>query len=107
MSTTNHYILYFVCVSGISLLNTGLCLWKAQNPLAQRGFREPGFASIFVQPSFSQPASGLKCKTSPIRNREQGAKLVHFTVLPVRAVEIRGQFHSKNPPELHPHQYPR
>jgi hypothetical protein len=30
MSTANHYILYFLCIPGISFLNKGVCLWKAQ-----------------------------------------------------------------------------
>lgn len=38
MSTRNHNILYFVCIRGISLPNSGKCLWKAQNTLAGRGF---------------------------------------------------------------------
>jgi hypothetical protein len=37
MSTTNHNILYFVRIPGISLLNTGIHLWKAQNTRTQRG----------------------------------------------------------------------
>jgi hypothetical protein len=37
MSTTNHNILYFVVISGTILLNTGICLWKAQNSLVWRG----------------------------------------------------------------------
>ena len=38
MSTRNHNILYFVVVSCTSLLNTGICLWKAQNGHVWRGF---------------------------------------------------------------------
>jgi len=39
MSTRNHNILYFVSIWGTSPLNTAICLWKAQNSLAWRGFR--------------------------------------------------------------------
>jgi hypothetical protein len=43
LSTTNHNILYFVGLPRIPLLNTGICLWKAQNTLSQRRFRCPNF----------------------------------------------------------------
>jgi hypothetical protein len=35
MSTTNHKILYFPHIRGIFLLNSGLRLWKAGNPLVR------------------------------------------------------------------------
>jgi hypothetical protein len=38
MSTTNHKILYLPHIPGILLLNSGICLWKAGNPLAARAF---------------------------------------------------------------------
>jgi hypothetical protein len=37
MSTTNHNILYLADIPRTQLLNTAICLWKAQNSLAQRG----------------------------------------------------------------------
>jgi hypothetical protein len=40
-STTNHNILYFLCIPGIPFLNTAICLWKAQNTQAKCGFRFP------------------------------------------------------------------
>jgi hypothetical protein len=46
MSTTNHNILYFVRIPGIRLLNPALCLWKARNSLAGRGFQPPALPSI-------------------------------------------------------------
>lgn len=85
MSTTNHYILYFVCVSGISLLNTRLYLWKALNTLALRGFREPNFAPILVQPPFGQPipASAASLVLPAIRNKAQNR-----CTLPFRLCEL-------------------
>jgi len=38
LSTKNHNILCFLNISGINLLNKGICLWKAPKPLAGRGF---------------------------------------------------------------------
>jgi hypothetical protein len=40
MSTTNHNILYFACIRRTSMLNTAICLWKAQNGRNERGFRQ-------------------------------------------------------------------
>jgi hypothetical protein len=37
MSTTNHNILYLAHIPRTQLLNTAICLWKAQNSLALRG----------------------------------------------------------------------
>ncbi len=39
MSTGNHNILYLAYIRRIRFLNTGICLWKAQNGLALRGFQ--------------------------------------------------------------------
>jgi hypothetical protein len=48
MSTTNHNILYFPVIPCTLFLNTGICLWKAQNSLARRGL-QTDFASNPVQ----------------------------------------------------------
>src|ERR1700677_3925737 len=37
MSRTNHNMLYFVAIRGNRPLNMGICLWKAQNRLSERG----------------------------------------------------------------------
>jgi len=34
MSTTNHNMLYLALILGIHFLNTGICLWKAENRIA-------------------------------------------------------------------------
>jgi hypothetical protein len=56
MSTKNHNILYFVVISGIKLLNKGICLWKAPKPLAGRGFPPAKFALKPVHPPGSVTA---------------------------------------------------
>jgi hypothetical protein len=96
MSTTNHNILYFAVNPCTSLLNTGICLWKAQNNLVWRGFLSH-FASKLVQigqppgPSRSRPGISdrpvLIPKPSPRREPLQDAKQVHFTAETVGVVD--------------------
>ena len=76
-STTNHYILYFVCVPRIRLLNSGNCLWKAQNTVAQRGLHPPILPSIRCH---ARVAGAYRCtnKASPRRGRVQDAEMVQI-----------------------------
>jgi hypothetical protein len=64
MSTTNHNILYFAVIPGTSLLNTGICLWKAQNSLVWRGLYRNS-ASKVVQ--IRKPAGRTALDPGPIR----------------------------------------
>jgi len=92
MSTTNHNILYFAVIPGTSLLNTAICLWKAQNSLAWRG-DHADFASRPVQirpvchalPNLKR--SGLIPKPSPRGDSPQDAKQVQFARAAVGVVD--------------------
>jgi hypothetical protein len=59
MSTKNHNILYFVCISSICPLNTAICLWKAQTSLSWRGFRGQNCPQIGANSSLSVHASPI------------------------------------------------
>jgi hypothetical protein len=62
MSTTNHNILYFVVIRGTRPLNMGICLWKAQNRLSERGLDAevaPKIVQTLRRPSDPAPIRSL------------------------------------------------
>ena len=81
-------MLYFVCIPGTILLNTGIPLWKALKPLANRGSEPSKSAPVTVQrwlersptrPLCQQPIYipfTFKRRAGP--PRAQGAETVHF-----------------------------
>jgi hypothetical protein len=73
MSTTNHNILYLADMQGISLLNTGNRLWKAQNSLARRGlglsYSEPRYVQFGVCALF--PALNSRVVLAGAENKAQ------------------------------------
>ncbi len=98
MSTTNHNILYFAVIPGTFLLNTGICLWKAQISLVRRGLLSH-FASKVVQASWLAAPSPCQTalhaqsvssqKPSPRRGRPQDAKQVQIARETVGVVDNR------------------
>ena len=96
MSTTNHNILYFAVIPCTLFLNTGICLWKAQNSLARRGLRRD-FASRAVQigrppwvvftQAYPPALSVLIPKPSPAGGCLQDAKQVQFALATVGVVD--------------------
>ncbi len=87
VSTTNHNILYLVHIQGISLLNSGTCLWKAQNSLARRELGAPVLPRFLCTPAFGSTL-GLLYKPGPHHERMQGPNLVHHARSPVQIVRI-------------------
>src|ERR1035437_5624566 len=76
-STTNHNILYFVHIPGISFLNKGKCLWKAQTPLAGRGVMRAALTRIGATGGWRLFAAPMH-KPSLRQGRGQGAETVQF-----------------------------
>jgi len=73
MSTTNHNILYFLCIPRISFANTGNRLWKARKPQKRRGPTAFNFAQNTVHRRLAA-VSGLIQKPSPRHGQAQGVK---------------------------------
>jgi hypothetical protein len=73
MSTTNHYILYFVNISRTCPLNTVIYLWKACNSLAGSGFARPESAKCTARIGF-QPASSSISSLFPADARHKRQK---------------------------------
>jgi hypothetical protein len=80
MSRTNHNMLYFVAIRGNRPLNMGICLWKAQNRLSERGL-DAELAPIIVQTPAglgSDPHQKPSLREAYSTRRKTGANRARF-----------------------------
>jgi hypothetical protein len=89
MSTTNHNILYLACIPRTCLLNTAICLWKAQDSRSQCGLCGLVLLQTGCTRGAGRPCSGPMQKPSPRHTGKQGSKTVQSGRIPVRTVDNR------------------